>query len=102
MFVAMNRFRIAPGAEADFEEMWRTRDSQLDKVEGFLSFKLLKGPAAADHTLYVSHSTWRDRAAFEAWTKSPHFRRAHQNAGDSKPMYLGPPQFEGFESVVEA
>ena len=102
MFVAMNRFRIAPGAEADFEEMWRSRDSQLDKVEGFLSFKLLKGPESADHTLYVSHSTWRDRAAFEAWTRSPHFRRAHQNAGDSKPMYLGPPQFEGFESVVEA
>lgn len=101
MFVAMNRFRIAPGAEADFEEMWRSRDSQLGQVEGFLSFKLLKGPQAEDHTLYVSHSAWRDRAAFEAWTKSPHFRRAHANAGDSKPMYLGPPQFEGFESVVE-
>jgi heme-degrading monooxygenase HmoA len=102
MFVAMNRFRIAPGAEADFEEMWRTRDSQLAQVEGFVAFKLLKGPQAEDHTLYVSHSTWRDRAAFEAWTKSPHFRRAHASAGDSKPMYLGPPQFEGFESVVEA
>jgi heme-degrading monooxygenase HmoA len=102
MFVAMNRFRIAPGAEADFEEMWRSRDSQLDKVEGFLAFKLLKGPAAEDHTLYVSHSMWRDRAAFEAWTRSPHFRRAHATAGSSKPMYLGPPQFEGFESVVEA
>jgi heme-degrading monooxygenase HmoA len=102
MFVAMNRFRIAPGAEADFEEMWRTRDSQLGQVEGFVAFKLLKGPQAEDHTLYVSHSTWRDRASFEAWTKSPHFRRAHANAGDSKPMYLGPPQFEDFESVVEA
>lgn len=101
MFVAMNRFRIAPGAEADFEEMWRNRDSQLDQVEGFLDFKLLKGPTAADHTLYVSHSMWRDRAAFEAWTRSPHFRKAHAAAGDSKPLYLGPPQFEGFESVVE-
>jgi heme-degrading monooxygenase HmoA len=102
MFVAMNRFRIAPGAEANFEQMWRTRDSQLAQVAGFVAFKLLKGPEAEDHTLYVSHSTWRDRAAFEAWTRSPHFRRAHANAGDSKPMYLGPPQFEGFESVVEA
>lgn len=102
MFVAMNRFRIAPGAEADFEEMWRTRDSQLAQVEGFLSFKLLKGPSAPDHTLYVSHSMWRDKTAFEAWTKSPQFRRAHAGAGDSKPLYLDPPQFEGFESVVEA
>lgn len=102
MFIAMNRFRITPGAEADFEELWRTRDSQLDKVEGFLAFKLLRGPSAADHTLYVSHSMWRDRAAFEAWTTSPHFRRAHAGAGTTKPMYLGHPQFEGFETVVGA
>jgi heme-degrading monooxygenase HmoA len=102
MFVAMNRFRIAPGSEEAFEEMWRTRDSQLAAVDGFMAFKLLKGPTAGDHTLYVSHSMWRDRAAFDAWTKSQHFRRAHANAGDTKAMYLGPPVFEGFESVVEA
>ncbi len=35
--------------------------------------------------------------AFEAWTKSEAFRAAHQRAGDNKPLYLGPPQFEGFE-----
>jgi hypothetical protein len=50
-----------PGAETAFEEMWRTRDSQLGKVEGFLSFRLLRGPTADDHTLYLSHTTWRDR-----------------------------------------
>ncbi len=102
MFVAMNRFRIAPGAEADFEEMWRSRDSRLAEVEGFLGFKLLKGPEGGDHTLYVSHSIWRDRKAFEAWTRSAPFRKAHAGAGDTKGMYLEPPQFEGFESVVEA
>ena len=65
MFVAMNRFRIAPGHEDAFEEMWRSRDSRLSEVEGFVAFKLLKGPSAEDHTLYVSHSTWETRAAFE-------------------------------------
>jgi heme-degrading monooxygenase HmoA len=34
---------------------------------------------------------------FEAWTKSEAFRAAHHNAGDNKPLYLGHPQFEGFE-----
>lgn len=102
MFVAMNRFRVAKGAEADFETMWRERDSRLAEVAGFQTFKLLKGPEAEDHTLYVSHSTWEDRAAFEAWTRSGAFRQAHAGAGGAKPMYLGPPQFEGFESVVEA
>jgi heme-degrading monooxygenase HmoA len=102
MFVAMNRFRIAPGHEEAFEEMWRSRDSRLSEVEGFVAFKLLKGPVAEDHALYISHSTWETRAAFEGWMKSPHFRRTHADAGESKAMYLGPPVFEGYESVVEA
>ncbi len=101
MFVAMNRFRVSKGAEADFETMWRERDSRLAEVAGFRDFKLLKGPEAEDHTLYVSHSVWETRAAFEAWTRSAPFRQAHAGAGQAKPMYLGPPQFEGFESVVE-
>jgi heme-degrading monooxygenase HmoA len=102
MFVAMNRFRIAPGQEEAFETMWRERDSRLKDVAGFQSFRLLKGPSAEDHTLYISHSIWRDRAAFEDWTRSEHFRRAHSTAGDTRAMYLGPPQLELFESVVES
>jgi heme-degrading monooxygenase HmoA len=49
--------------------------------------------------LYASHTVWKDRAVFEAWTKSEAFRAAHQGAGSRKPLYLGPPQFEGFEVV---
>jgi heme-degrading monooxygenase HmoA len=102
MFVAMNRFRIAPGREDAFEAMWRGRDSRLREVEGFRSFKLLRGPSEADHTLYISHSIWADRAAFEAWTRSEQFRHAHASAGDTRGMYLGPPRLELFESVVES
>lgn len=102
MFVAMNRFRIAPGQEAAFEEVWRGRETRLPGTPGFVGFKLLKGPAAADHVLYVSHSMWESRGAFEAWTRSAAFRAAHAGAGETKDLYLGPPVFEGFESVVES
>lgn len=101
MFIAMNRFRVAKGSETAFEEMWRNRDSQLVEVPGFESFKLLRGPEAEDHTLFASHTIWADREAFEAWTRSDAFRRAHANAGKSEVEYLGPPQFEGFEAVLE-
>jgi len=97
MFIAMNRFRVAKGSEADFEHVWISRDSHLDKVPGFVEFHLLKGPEAEDHTLYASHTVWKNRAVFEAWTKSEAFRAAHHKAGDNKPLYLGHPQFEGFE-----
>jgi heme-degrading monooxygenase HmoA len=99
MFLAMNRFRVMPGAEAEFEQVWKSRDSQLHTVPGFVEFHLLRGPAKADHTLYASHTIWASKADFEGWTKSEAFRQAHSNAGGSKPLYLGPPEFEGFEAI---
>lgn len=101
MFIAMNRFRVRSGSQTDFERVWRERDRQLHTVPGFVEFRLLKGPDGDDHTLYASHTVWRSRADFEAWTKSEAFRRAHARAGDNKPLYLGHPEFEGFESVLE-
>jgi heme-degrading monooxygenase HmoA len=101
MFIAMNRFQIVKGEEAAFERIWTERETFLDDVPGFKEFHLLRGPEADDHTLYASHSVWAGRSAFEAWTKSEAFRKAHANAGDpsKKSIYLGHPQFEGFEAV---
>ena len=99
MFIAMNRFMVAKGSEGDFEQMWLTRDSQLQDVPGFAEFHLLRGPEHEDHTLYSSHTIWRSRSAFEDWTRSEAFRRAHADAGQSRVSYLGHPQFEGFEVI---
>jgi heme-degrading monooxygenase HmoA len=100
VFIAMNRFSVRKGCEAAFEEVWRTRDSHLAGVPGFREFHLLKGPEREDHTLYASHSVWRSRADFEAWTHSEAFRMAHRDAGGNKPLYLGHPQLEGFEVIL--
>ncbi len=40
MFIAMNRFEIAPGFEEGFEAVWRDRESFLDDVPGFVAFSL--------------------------------------------------------------
>jgi heme-degrading monooxygenase HmoA len=100
LFIAMNRFRIRHGAEAEFERIWAERDSHLKEVPGFVAFHLLRGPEAEDHTLYASHTVWRSCGHFEDWTRSEAFRKAHAQAGGApKDLYLGPPQFEGFEAV---
>jgi heme-degrading monooxygenase HmoA len=97
MFIAMNRFRVLPGEEQAFEDVWLGRDSHLDGVPGFEAFHLLRGPKSEDHTLYSSHTVWSSREAFESWTRSEAFRAAHRNAGENRPLYAGHPQFEGFE-----
>jgi heme-degrading monooxygenase HmoA len=99
MFIAMNRFKVLLGAEAAFEEVWTSRDTHLPGVPGFLSFHLLRGPTRDDHVLYSSHTVWRDKSVFEAWTTSEAFRQAHRSAGGNKPLYLGHPEFEGFEVI---
>jgi heme-degrading monooxygenase HmoA len=101
LFIAMNRFSVRLGEEKAFEDVWLGRDTQLGGVPGFVGFHLLRGPTAEDHTLYASHTLWRSREAFEAWTRSEAFRAAHRNAGDNRPLYLGHPQFEGFEVIQE-
>ena len=100
MFLAMNRFRIARGAEEGFEKIWRERESFLKDVPGFVSFALLKGGSDDTQSLYASHSVWESRAAFEAWTRSENFRKAHAQANAPKGTYLGPPNLELFEQVV--
>lgn len=99
MYLTMNRFRVKRGQEAAFEAIWKNRDSHLPQVKGFVTFHLMKGPEHEDHTLYASHTLWRSREAFEAWTRSEAFREAHKGAGAHGDIYLGPPDLEMFDSV---
>jgi heme-degrading monooxygenase HmoA len=102
MYIAMNRFKVAKGSEEEFEAIWKNRDSRLGEMLGFREFHLLRGPEneAEGYTLYASHTIWETYDDFLAWTKSQNFRDAHRNAGTTRTIYIGHPQFEGF-SVVE-
>ncbi len=101
MFIAMNRFKIKPGMEQEFIEVWKQRDSHLEGVPGFKSFHLLQGPSSEEYTLFASHTVWESEQAFEDWTQSDAFRKAHAHAGEkTRDVYLGPPQLEWFNAVL--
>ena len=99
-FIAMNRFKIVPERGEDFENIWKNRKTHLENAPGFIEFHLVKGKTEDSYTLYASHSTWSSRKDFESWTKSEVFRLAHKNAGSHKEIYLGHPEFEGFEVII--
>ena len=99
MFIAMNRFKVLKDEQKAFEHVWLSRDSQLEEVPGFVEFHMLRGPEREDHVLYASHTIWASEEDFLAWTRSEHFRAAHQSAGDRKPLTLGRPEFEGFQVI---
>ncbi|TCM77588.1 antibiotic biosynthesis monooxygenase family protein [Rhodovulum steppense] len=99
MYLTMNRFKVKPGSEEAFETVWKSRDSHLKSVPGFVAFHLLKGPAKDGYRLYASHTFWDSEAAFSAWTKSDAFRAAHKGAKGPSDLYTEPPELELFESV---
>jgi heme-degrading monooxygenase HmoA len=101
MFIAMNRFRVKPGCEPDFEAVWQNREVFINREPGFVAFHMLKGPKNEEYSLYISHTIWASTQAFEDWTRSESFRAAHKGAGGNKPLYIGGPQFEGFEVIQE-
>ena len=96
MYIAMNRFRIAEGREDEFEQVWRERESHLDEVAGFQRFRLLRGEPREGETIFVSSSEWASREAFEAWTKSEAFVKAHRGARTPEGVVLAHPEFEGY------
>ena len=100
MFIAMNRFKIIIGKESMFENIWKERDTYLNGVPGFKKFNLIKGITNKEFTLYASHSIWVSREKFLDWTKSEAFRLAHKDAVKHKDLYIGAPDFEGFDIVI--
>ena len=97
-FIAMNRFTVNPQRSDEFEEAWRRRETYLQEVPGFQRFVLLRGDEPGQ---YISHSTWESREAFEGWTKSEAFRKAHQQARMPEGILAGHPRLESFEAVLE-
>jgi heme-degrading monooxygenase HmoA len=98
IFIAMNQFTVNPERGAEFEEIWRKRETFLHEVPGFLRFALLRGDEPG---VYVSHSTWESREAFEGWTKSEAFRKGHAQARTPVGILAGHPKLMTFEALLE-
>ena len=58
MFIAMNRFKVLIGKEAEFETAWKNRDAQLAELPGFESFHLLRGATSEEegYALFFPYS----------------------------------------------
>ena len=101
MFIAMNRFLVKAGHEAEFEERWRSRETYLSDVAGFVEFLLLRNWLQNDDktTEYISHSTWRSREEFDNWTASENFTQGHAQ-GSVAGILAGHPVVSLYEAIL--
>ncbi|MCM2562019.1 antibiotic biosynthesis monooxygenase [Lutimaribacter sp. EGI FJ00015] len=99
MYLAMNRFTVTLENAAAFEDLWLSRESQLQETDGFVSFQMLKGPEEDGHILYASHTMWETEDHFRAWTQGESFRTAHVRARKARKLHEGATRFEGFRAI---
>ena len=95
-YLAMNRFSVNVEREADWEAIWKNRETYLQDVPGFVQFMLLRGAEPGD---YISYSQWESKEAFFAWTQSEAFRKGHAQGGIGD-VLKGPPILGLFEPVI--
>ena len=99
--VVTNRIPVSEGHEIDFEDRFRKRAHLVDQSPGFIRNEVHRPrPMSFDHETgawvddpdgegyYEVKTWWRTLDDFVAWTKSPSFRKAHENR-PPKEMFRG-------------
>lgn len=73
--VKINVLEVPEGKGDVLEQRFAARAGEVDKVDGFESFELLRPTEGTDRYLVITK--WRDEAAFKAWMDSAAFQRGH-------------------------
>jgi heme-degrading monooxygenase HmoA len=100
MFVVMNRISVNPSFAEAFEERFRQRAGEVDKMPGFIRNLVLRPSAPGDP--YVVMTMWESKQAFEAWTQSDAFRKGHARSGTlPADAFRGPSRLEMYDAFLD-
>lgn len=101
MVVVMNRIPVVPEYAEAFEERFKDRAALVDRMPGFVSFRLLR--PVKDGAPFVVETLWESKEHFENWTQSEEFKQGHARTGRlPKEAFSGHPKLELFEVVQSA
>jgi heme oxygenase (mycobilin-producing) len=73
--VRINVLQVPEGRGEVLEQRFASRAGEVEKVDGFESFELLRPTENFDRYLVVTR--WRDEEAFQAWMASMAFQQGH-------------------------
>ncbi len=82
-FVAINALTVPPERREALENRFAARAGEVDEMDGFEAFELLRPEAGQDN--YLVYTRWRDEAAFKAWTQSQEFEKGHAQHSSKGP-----------------
>lgn len=92
--VKINVLQVPEGRGEVLEQRFAARAGEVEKVDGFESFELLRPTEGFDRYLVVTR--WRDEESFQGWMNSMAFQKGHaQSQADAAPAGGGHPGGEG-------
>jgi signal transduction histidine kinase/heme-degrading monooxygenase HmoA len=75
MVVALSRFKVANGMEAEVARAFRQRPRSVEKAPGFLWLEVMTD--RSDPAVFYLLTRWTDQSSFESWHKSAEHRESH-------------------------
>ena len=79
--VKINVLEVPAGKGEVLEQRFASRAGEVDTVDGFESFELLRPTEGTERYLVVTK--WRDEESFKAWMDSAAFQRGHAQSQQS-------------------
>ena len=76
--VKINAITIPEGKGAELEERFGRRGNEVQHMEGFEGFELLR-PVGGE-TRYFVYTRWQSEELFQRWVNSEEFKRGHAQA----------------------
>lgn len=96
-FVAVSRFVIANGMEAEVKAAFRARPHLVDRAPGFLRLDVLS-PLASPNEIWIM-TYWTDAESYRAWHRSHVYHDAHKGIPKGLKLVPGEQRITEFEHV---
>ena len=87
MFVAINVLNVPPQMRETLEQRFAARAGEVDKMEGFQAFELLRPVEGQDS--YLVYTRWDTKEHFQAWLDSQAFSQGHAQHASGGPAASG-------------
>lgn len=86
-FVVINVLTVPEPMREVLEERFANRAGEVDQMDGFEHFELLRPVAGQD--AYLVYTRWRSKEDFTAWLNSPAFGQGHAKSSSDGPASTG-------------
>jgi heme-degrading monooxygenase HmoA len=99
MFVAVSRFTIRNGMEAEVREAFRARPRLVDAESGFIRMEVMSPLDNPAEIWLVTH--WTDEASYRTWHRGHTYHESHRGIPKGLKLVPGSAEVRCFEVFAD-